>query len=84
MQKNQNQKNQNQKKIDKKGAKDTTADEKKPDVNNVDIDFNGLEERMVILPLSNGNYGQLSAAKGKIIYLKFPTTGLPDGIKSFT
>ncbi len=65
----------------KDDKKDTTVHENKPDVKNVNIDFDGLEERMVILPLSNGNYGQLSAAKGKIIYLKFPSTGSPDDAK---
>ena len=51
------------------------------DAKNVDIDFDGFEQRIVILPLSAGNYGQLSAAKGKIIYLKLPNTGLPDDAK---
>jgi tricorn protease len=69
------------KKDDKKGAKDTTANEAKSDNKNVDIDLNGLEERLVILPLSAGNYGQLTASKGKIIYLKLPGTGSPDGSK---
>ncbi|HEY2727121.1 MAG TPA: hypothetical protein VGI61_08115, partial [Parafilimonas sp.] len=32
----------------KKGVKDTTANEKKSDANNTDIDFDGLEDRMVI------------------------------------
>ncbi len=69
------------KKDDNKGAKDTTAkttsDDKK-----VDIDFDGLEQRMDILSLAAGNYGQLSATKGKIIYMKFPDLGSPDGSKA--
>lgn len=67
---------------EKKSAKDTSANEKKSDDKNVDIDFNGLEDRMDILPLSAGNYGSLNAAKGKIIYLKMPYTGAPDGSKA--
>jgi len=67
------------KKDDKKSGKDSTA--KEASDKDVDIDFNGLEERLVILPLSAGNYGQLSASKGKIIYLKLPATGSPDGSK---
>jgi tricorn protease len=46
-----------------------------PSAANVLIDFEGLEQRMVILPLPAGNYGQLNAAKGKIIYLKNPNAG---------
>ena len=46
-----------------------------PSANNVMIDFDEMEQRMVILPLTAGNYGQLNAAKGKIIYMKFPNTG---------
>jgi tricorn protease len=65
----------------KKGAKDTTADKDKSEVKNVDIDFNGFEQRLVLLPLSAGNYGKLGAVKGKIIYLKQPNTGLPADLK---
>jgi tricorn protease len=68
-------------KSDKKGAPDTTAKEKKPAVENVDIDFNHFEQRLVILPVSNGNYGNISASKGKIVYLKSPSTGSPDDAK---
>ncbi|MEP6467161.1 MAG: PDZ domain-containing protein, partial [Parafilimonas sp.] len=76
-----NQKKPDVKKYNKKDTKDTTADESKPDVANVDIDFDGLEDRLIILPLDNGNYGNLSAAKGKIIYLKLPNTGVADDAK---
>ncbi len=55
-----------------------TAKEKKGEANAVDIDFNGLESRLVILTATPGNYASLSAAKGKIIYLKFPNTGYSD------
>jgi tricorn protease len=65
------------KKDDKKDKKDSTAEEKKPDVKNVEIDFDGFEQRLVILPPGAGNYGALGATKGKIIYLKYPNTGLP-------
>ncbi len=68
------------KKTDKKSAKDSSSNEKKPDVKNVDIDFNGLEQRLVILSIGNGNFGSISSAKGKIIYLKYANTGMPDGV----
>jgi len=60
---------------DKKDKKDTTAAPPKKPSKPVDIDFDGFEERMVILPVPAGNYGGLDAAKGRIFYLKFPNTG---------
>jgi tricorn protease len=59
----------------KKEKKDSAALTKKPDSKSVNIDFDGLEERMVLLPVSPGNYGSLSAGKGKIFYMRFPNTG---------
>ena len=53
--------------------KDSAA--KKSSIAGVDIDFDGIQQRMVILPVPAGNYGNLSAAKGKLIYQKFPATG---------
>jgi tricorn protease len=46
-----------------------------PSAKSVLIDFDGLEQRMVILPLTAGNYSRLNAAKGKLIYMKNPNTG---------
>jgi tricorn protease len=63
----------------KKEGKDTAA--KKPSANTVDIDFDGMEKRMVLLPLAAGNYGNLSAAKGKIIYQKYPNLGSSADVK---
>ena len=51
----------------------------KPAVPPVNIDLDGLERRLVILPLKAGNYNNLSAVKGKIIYQVFPNTGTADG-----
>lgn len=44
-----------------------------------DIDIEGMETRMVVLPPKAGNYGRLSAVKGRIIYMVFPNTGTADG-----
>ncbi|MGZ8538316.1 MAG: S41 family peptidase, partial [Flavisolibacter sp.] len=60
---------------DKKEKKDSVALTKKPDSKEVGIDFDGFEERMVMLPVSTGNYGNLQAGKGKIFYMRFPNTG---------
>ena len=54
---------------------------KKSDEKNIDIDIDGLEARMVLLSLPAGNYGALASAKGKIIFLKYPDTGMPDDAK---
>ena len=63
-----------------KERKDTSLKIKPlPSAKNVMIDFDGLEQRMVLLPLAAGNYGRLNAAKGKIIYMKNPNTGTTGG-----
>lgn len=63
-----------EKKKDKKKDKDDDEDsdeEEKPIV----IDLDGFESRMVILPEKAGNYNNLLAVKGKVVYQKFPNTG---------
>ena len=56
------------KKEDKNGDE---AKEEKP----VEIDLAGFENRMVILPETAGNYNNVQAVKGKVVYLKYPNTG---------
>ncbi|WP_186755876.1 S41 family peptidase [Echinicola salinicaeni] len=68
------------KKEESKEKKDKKDDKKKngdgeEEKASVDIDWDGLEQRMVILPPSAGNYSQLAAVKGKVLYLKRPTNG---------
>jgi tricorn protease len=58
--------------------KETAAADKKPK-QAVDIDFDGMEERMQILPVKSGNFGSIAAIKGKIIYLAVPNTGTTGG-----
>ena len=43
------------------------------------IDFDGIEQRLELLPAPAGNYFWLAAAKGKIIFIRYPNTGAPDG-----
>ncbi len=45
------------------------------------IDIEGFEHRLVLLPMSAGNYGALAAVSGKVIYHQFPNTGASDGNK---
>ncbi|HVZ95706.1 MAG TPA: PDZ domain-containing protein [Chitinophagaceae bacterium] len=52
-----------------KKKSDTTA---KPKASPVTIDFDDIESRLELLPVSAGNYNHLSSVKGKIIYIKYP------------
>jgi tricorn protease len=63
---------------DDKAKKDSST-AKKSDTKAVDIDFDGIEQRLELLSPPAGNYGPIAAAKGKIIYIRFPNTGAPDG-----
>ncbi len=58
-----------------KAKKDSATAVKKAVTGEDEIDFDGFEARMELLPLSAGNYGSLSAAKGKVIYQKYDNTG---------
>lgn len=65
-----------EKKKDKKDKKDSKEDDKDSvKVKPVKIDFNEFENRIVSLPPKAGRYRNLSAVKGKIIYLKYPNYG---------
>lgn len=61
-------------KKDEKKSTDT-KEEKKPSVTPVEIDFDGIESRLVLLPIKAGNYSKLSSVSGKIVYIKAPNTG---------
>lgn len=54
--------------------KDEKKDEK-PAPKPVEIDLDGLESRLVVLPVEAGNYWNLRAVAGKVIYQRFPRTG---------
>ena len=41
----------------------------------VEIDLAGFEERAVVLPPAGANYRRLSAAEGKVVYLRGPVAG---------
>jgi tricorn protease len=72
-------KSDEQKKAEEKKAEDKKADEKtdtaKPAPNAVDIDLDGFETRAVVLPPKAGNYDDLQAIKGKLLYRRQPRTG---------
>ena len=47
----------------------------KPAPSPVHIDFADLESRMVLLPGEPGNYGNLAAVEGKLLFMQSPNTG---------
>ncbi|HEY8936597.1 MAG TPA: PDZ domain-containing protein [Cyclobacteriaceae bacterium] len=61
------------KKDDKK--KDDDKKDESEKVKPVDIDIDGLESRLVLLPIEAGNYNYLQTVKGKLLYQKYPNTG---------
>jgi tricorn protease len=66
------------KKKDRKKKKKKEKEDNGEDVEEeepVIIDMEGFENRMVILPEKSGNYTNIQAVKGKVIYQKFPNTG---------
>jgi len=60
---------------------DATSDTKSPvesassDTKRVEIDLEGFEDRVVLLPPKAGNYEDLCAAPGKLVYRRLPRTG---------
>ena len=52
--------------------KDNDKAEKKEAVK---IDFNRFESRAILLPPDAGNYSNLNAVSGKVLYIKYPNTG---------
>jgi tricorn protease len=65
---------------EKKGDKDKKKDEEKKEEKSkeVKIDFGGISEREVMLPPEAGNYTNLEAVSGKVLYLKTPRAGSTD------
>src|SRR5678816_2222167 len=62
-------------KVDSSKNKKDSATVKKPDAKGTTIDFDGIEQRLELLPAPAGNYFWLAAAKGKIIFIRYPNTG---------
>ena len=60
----------------KEEKKEDKKDESK--IKEVKIDFDGFEQRVVILPPAAGNYGNIAAVTGKVIYHRTPNSGSVD------
>ncbi len=60
--------------------KDEKKEDKKdePKIKEVKIDFDGFEQRVEILPPAAGNYGNIAAVTGKVIYHRTPNSGSAD------
>ncbi len=80
-----NEKKEESKKPDEKKPEGQKPEEKKPEETkpddrasspaNVDIDLDGFETRAVVLPPKGGNYADIQAIKGKLLYRRTPRTG---------
>ncbi len=66
-------KDEGKEKVDKDKKKNEDKKEEKSKENKITL--NGFEERTVILPPDAGNYSNLQAVKGKVIYMKNPPSG---------
>ena len=64
-----------EKQSDQKAGQKKDSASKKETVTPVEIDFENIQHRLVILPPAPGNYNNLWAVKGKLIYQKLPLTG---------
>lgn len=56
-------------------ASDGEEQEEEKEAAPVEIDFEHFERRLTVLPPPAGNYGNLQAAEGKILYHRMPRTG---------
>lgn len=64
---------------DKKKDSKPKGDKSKSKSKTLQIDLDGIESRLVLLPIPPGNYGNLTAVKGKLIYQQLPNTGSGGG-----
>jgi tricorn protease len=58
--------------------KDKAEKDRPPAPSNVNIDLDGFESRAIVLPLKAGNYADLQATKGKLIFRRPPRAGTKD------
>ncbi len=55
--------------------KDDDEAKDEDDVEPVEIEFEGMESRMVLLPPDAGNFGRLASVEGKLLFVQQPRTG---------
>lgn len=64
---------------DKDKKKDEKETGNEAEAEPVEIDFEGLEQRTFVIPVKPGNYRNLSAVKGKVIYQEISSRRKPQG-----
>ncbi|MBN1164934.1 MAG: PD40 domain-containing protein [Candidatus Krumholzibacteriota bacterium] len=69
---------------DKDKDKDSKKEEGKKEEETLKIDLEGLENRIVALPIGVGNYAGLSAAEDKVFYVSFPPQVIMNGPPDFS
>lgn len=67
-----------EKETKKKESREEKKEEKKEEKRTT-IDMDGLSRRLVMLPVRAGNYGKITGAEGKLVYLRYPNSGEPNG-----
>ena len=60
---------------EKKDGKDKAEKDEKGKDKSITIDFEGIESRVVRLPIDPGNFGALRAVKGKVVFMRRPAAG---------
>lgn len=63
---------------DEKEKDEKDKEEKTDQDEDILIDFDGFERRMIMLPPSPGNMGSVAAVSGKVIYQRSPNSGSED------
>ncbi|MCK5465513.1 MAG: PD40 domain-containing protein [Bacteroidales bacterium] len=66
---------------DDKGDKEKEK-EKEEEKEPLKIDLDGFESRVVVLPVTAGNYNNLNAIKGQVLFTKHPRSGTANGKSS--
>ncbi len=68
---------------EKKKDKDDKKDEKKPDSKDVVIDLDGIQQRIVDLPVDAGRYWNLTIIGDKVYYMNFSTKAGKSALKMY-
>jgi tricorn protease len=62
----------------KNGKNDDAAEKEEEDTKPVEIEFDGMESRLVLLPIEAGNFGRMASIEGKLLFVEHPRTGSGD------
>jgi tricorn protease len=73
--KKEDKKDETKKEDAKDSAKEKPKEGKKEEVKDVKITLENFENRVVLFPAAPGNYGNIAAVSGKVIYHRFPNSG---------